>query len=71
MGRIIREKVVCCDTGKMAWVSSLEGVETRLNVLAWVDDQEIDHPFVITQRKIAFVRKGKWLGSRNQGVKIH
>ena len=55
----------------MAWVSSLEGVETRLNVLAWVDDQEIDHPFVITQMGIAFVTKGNWLGFLNQGVKIH
>ena len=71
MGRIIKEKVVCCDTGENGFGFQLRRGGNSLNVLAWVDDQEIDHPFVITQMGIAFVTKGNWLDFLNQGVKIH
>ena len=63
MGRIIKEKVVCCDAGENGLGFQLRRGRNSLNVLAWVDDQEIDHPIVITQMEITFVRGGIGLAS--------
>ena len=71
MGRIIKEKVVCCDTGENGLGFQLRRGRNSLNVPAWVDDHEIDHSIVITQMEITFVRGGNWLGFLNQGVRIH